>query len=356
MESRQAASEAGRSRLMHIALTADPELPVPPRLYGGIERIIAMLAAELTNRGHQVTIFAHPESTAAGVLVPWPGCSSSLPTDTARNAFTLWREIRGRRVDVLHSFSRIAYLLPLLAHPVPKLMSYQRPITRRTVEMGYLLSRRSLEFSAISHWMMNPVADIGRWHLIPNGVPLSSFPFVADPGPDAPLMFLGRVEAIKGPHLAIEVARRTGLPLVIAGNIPLEHQEWFDHTIAPELDAQICYVGPVDDAQKASLLGQARALLMPILWDEPFGIVMAEALACGTPVLGLRRGAVAEVVEDGISGFVLDNLDQLVAAGPRVLQLDRWACRCRVEQHYSEAAVTNGYLAVYRDLLNRISA
>lgn len=341
---------------MHIALTSDPELPVPPRLYGGIERVIAMLAAELSNRGHRVTLFAHRESTARAELVPWPGRRSSSLSDSLRNAHILLREVRRRQVDVLHSFSRIAYLIPLLPLPVPKLMSYQRPITRRTVQIGYALSRGSLEFSAISHWMMKPVADIGRWHLVPNGVPLPSFPFVADPGPEAPLMFLGRVEAIKGPHLAIEVARRTGLPLVIAGNIPPGHQDWFDTTIAPELDAQICYVGPVDDAQKAALLGQARALLMPILWDEPFGIVMAEALACGTPVLGLRRGSVPEVVDDGVSGFVVDNLDQLVAAVSRLPQLNRLGCRCQVERHYSEAAVTNGYLAVYRDLISRTSA
>lgn len=341
---------------MHIALTADPELPVPPRLYGGIERVIAMLAAELSKKGHRVTLFAHPESTACVELVPWPGRRSRSRSDFISNAHTLWREVFLRKVDVLHSFSRIAYLLPLLPLAIPKLMSYQRPITRRTVRMGYALSRGSLEFSAISQWMMKPVADIGRWHLVPNGVPLASFPFVADPGPDAPLMFLGRVEAIKGPHLAIKVARRTGLPLLIAGNIPPEHQEWFDSTIAPQLDAQIRYVGPVDDAQKAALLGQARALLMPILWDEPFGIVMAEALACGTPVLGFRRGAVPEVVDDGVSGFVVDDLDQLVAALPRLPQLDRRACRCRVEQHYSEAAVTEGYLSIYRDLLCRTSA
>ena len=341
---------------MHIALTSDPELPVPPRLYGGIERVIAMLVSELHNRGHRVTLFAHPQSTVAAELVPWPGRSSSSRSDTLRNGHTLWREVRRRQVDVLHSFSRIAYLLPLLPLPVPKLMSYQRPVTRRTVQMGNALSLGSLEFSAISQWMMKPVGDLGRWHLVPNGVPLAIFPFEADPGSEAPLMFLGRVEAIKGPHLAIEVARRTGLPLVIAGNIPLEHQAWFNSTIAPELDAQIRYVGPVDDARKAVLLGQARALLMPILWDEPFGIVMAEALACGTPVLGLRRGAVPEVVEDGVSGFVVDDLDQLVAAVYSLPQLDRLACRSRVEQHYSETAVAEGYLAVYRDLLCRTSA
>lgn len=335
---------------MHIALTADPELPVPPRLYGGIERVIAMLAVELSARGHQVTLFAHPESTAAAELVPWPGRTSRSRRETARNVFTLWRETRQRRVDLIHSFSRIAYLLPLLPLPIPKLMSYQRPISRHTVQLGHALSRGTLEFSAISRWMMQPVADIGRWHLVPNGVPLDTYPFVADPGPEAPLMFLGRVEEIKGPHLAIEVAQRTGLPLVIAGNVPPEHQHWFETTIAPHLNERIRYVGPVDDARKAELLGRARALLMPILWDEPFGIVMAESLACGTPVVGLHRGAVPEVLEHGVSGFVLADLDQLVAAVPRLGSLDRRACRQRVEACYSEVAVADSYLRVYRQL------
>lgn len=336
---------------MHIALTADPELPVPPKLYGGIERVIAMLAAELSNRGHQVTLFAHPDSTAAGTLVPWPGGSSNSRVDTIRNATTLWREVQRKHVDVLHSFSRIAYLLPLLPLPVPKLMSYQRPITRRTVQMGHALSRSSLEFSAISQWMMGPVADIGRWHLVPNGVPLSNFPYVDNPGLDAPLMFLGRVEAIKGPHLAIEVAQRTNLPLVIAGNIPSEHQGWFDAQIAPHLNEQIRYVGPVDDARKAELLGRSRALLMPILWDEPFGIVMAEAMACGTPVIGFRRGSVPEVVEHGVSGLVVDDLDQMVLAVDQLAALKRRACRVSVENSYSESAVADSYLNVYQTLL-----
>lgn len=338
---------------MHIALTADPELPVPPLLYGGIERVIAMLAAELNARGHRVTLFAHSDSTAVTELVPWPGRSSRSRRDIWRNASTLWRETHLRKVDLIHSFSRIAYLLPLLPLPIPKLMSYQRPISRRSVRFSQTLSRGTLEFTAISRWMMQPVADIGRWHLVPNGVPLATYPFVADPGPDAPLMFLGRVEAIKGPHLAIEVARRTGLPLVIAGNVPPEHQGWFEAHIAPHLDDQIRYVGPVDDQRKAELLGRARALLMPILWDEPFGIVMAEAMACGTPVLGFRRGSVPEVVEQGVNGFVVTDLDGMVSSVDRLGELKRPEARQRVERHYSDRAIADGYLDVYSRILQR---
>lgn len=336
---------------MHIALTSDPELPVPPKLYGGIERIIDMLARELTARGHQVTLFAHRDSDSAGELVAWPGQSSRSLRDSWRNALTLTKEVNSRQVDIVHSFSRIAYLLPLLQKSIPKLMSYQRAISRRSVKLGHRLSGGSLQFSAISDWMIKPVADIGSWHMVPNGVPMNTFPFVADPGPNAPLMFLGRIEEIKGPHLAIEVAKKSGLPLIIAGNVPEEHQSWFDSYIAPHLGEQIHYVGPVDDHQKAQLLGQARALLMPILWDEPFGIVMAEAMACGTPVLGFNRGSVPEVVEHGVSGFVVNDLESLVKSVGCLSQLHRLDSRLRVEQNYSEVSVADAYLNTYTTMM-----
>jgi glycosyltransferase involved in cell wall biosynthesis len=230
-------------------------------------------------------------------------------------------------------------------------MSYQRPVTRRAVKLGNAIGGSSLQFTAVSHWMMQSVSGIGRWHMVPNGIRLADYPLVSSSRPEAPLVFLGRVEAIKGPHLAIEVALRTGLPLVIAGNVPHEHQSWFDAFISPHLGRSITYMGPIDDVQKAQLLGSARALLMPILWDEPFGIVMAEAMACGTPVLGFDRGAVSEVVEHGVSGFVVKDLDALVMSVGRLGELDRSEVRRRVEVHYSEVAVVDGYLEVYRQMI-----
>ena len=338
---------------MHIALTADPELPVPPRHYGGIERIIDLLARELTRRGHVVTLFAHPESSTSAELIAWPGRSSRSRRDTVRNSACLLRHALRRRFDLIHSFSRVAYLLPLLPQPIPKLMSYQRAIHPRSIQVGQALSRGTLQFTALSRWMIEPVAPLGTWHLVPNGVELSAYPFKQAVGSEAPLVFLGRVEAIKGPHIAIEVARRSGIPLVIAGNVPPDHVAWFDTHIRPQLDTSITYVGPVDDCQKAQLLGGARALLMPILWEEPFGIVMAEAMACGTPVLGFARGAVPEVVEHGITGFVVETVEQLVESVGRIEQLERLACRQRVELHYSESAITEAYLRVYSGLLLR---
>ena len=339
---------------VRIALTADPELPVPPRYYGGIERVVDMLARGLTAQGHEVTLFAHPGSRTEGRLVPWPGGSSRSRADTLRNAAALARTVLGGRFDIVHSFSRVAYLTPLLPLPVPKLMTYQRDICRRSVRLGHVLSRGSLHFSAISRWMMKNVEDIGTWYLVFNGVPLSTYDYRADPGPDAPLMFLGRIEEIKGPHLAIEIARRTGLRLILAGNVPDEHRGWFETNIAPHVDGgQIVYRGPVDDKQKNALLGKARALLMPILWEEPFGIVMAEAMACGTPVVGFARGAVPEVVEQGVTGFVTGDLEGMIAAVGKVDAIRRRACRERVEQYFSDSAVVDVYLSIQRQMTGK---
>jgi glycosyltransferase involved in cell wall biosynthesis len=341
------------STRLRIALTVDPELPVPPLHYGGIERIVDMLARGLVSRGHQVTLFAHADSATVGHLVPWPGQSSRSPTDTARNAATLARHAYTKRFDLVHSFSRIAYLTPLLPLPISKLMTYQRHISLRSVRLGQTLSRGTLWFSAISRWMMRDAKEIGTWRLVFNGVPLEVFHLRPDLRPDAPLVFLGRVEEIKGPHLAIEIARRAKLPLVIAGNVFPEHRAWFQANIAPHVDGQgVVFRGPVNNTEKDELLGGARALLMPILWDEPFGIVMAEAMACGTPVLGLCRGAVPEVVEHGVTGFVADDVGGLVVAAGRLHEIDRGACRARVERLFSDASAVEAYLAVYSEMLS----
>jgi glycosyltransferase involved in cell wall biosynthesis len=340
---------------LRIALTVDPELPVPPLHYGGIERIVDMLARNLDGRGHQVTLFAHPQSTCSVPKVGWGGRTSRSRLDTLRNAATLNRHVVAGRYDLVHSFSRIAYLAPILTFPIPKLMSYQREISPRTTGLAHRLSRGTLEFSAISRQMMQKAALPGRWHLVPNGVPLATYVLREHVEADAPLVFLGRIEEIKGPHIAIEAARRAGRRLILCGNVPAEHRPWFEACIVPHIDGdRVRYVGSVDDAQKSAHLGAACALLMPILWDEPFGIVMAEAMACGTPVIGFRRGAVPEVVLDGASGFVVDTVEEIARAVGRISEISRAACRSRVEKLYSDAAVTEGYLDVYAQLIARV--
>jgi glycosyltransferase involved in cell wall biosynthesis len=337
---------------LRVAITADPELPVPPQHYGGIERIVDLLARRLVRQGHDVTLFAHPASASAGRLIPFPGKSSASWLDTARNTAVLTRYVLTHHVDVVHSFSRLQYLLPILPLRIPKLMTYQRAVTRRSVRLASHLSHGTLHFAAISRYMMKPVSDIGKWRLVPNCASLDRYRFQPNVDHDAPLMFLGRIEEIKGAHLAIEVARRTGLKLCIAGNVPPEHRSYFEARIKPFIDNdRVIYAGPVGDEDKNLLLGRARALLMPVLWEEPFGIVMVEAMACGTPVIGLDCGAVSEVVEDGVSGFVRRDLDGLVEGVGRIGEIDRHLCRERVERQFSDAVLTENYLSAYRDVI-----
>lgn len=347
---------------MNVFLLVDPEIPVPPRLYGGIERVVDLLARKLVARGHEVTVLAHPESAPGCRLVPWRGRSSSSRRDTLRNAAQLAallaaNGLRGAawRDTVVHCFARMAFMTPLLPLPIAKLQTYERAITERSVRLGQGLSRGTLLFTACSDSCASSGNVTGDWTTVYNGVPIERYTATPRVAGDAPLVFLGRVERIKGAHTAIEVARRTGRRLVIAGNLP---ERGPDVAYARELVAscdgrQLQYVGPVDDAGKDALLGSAAALLMPIEWEEPFGIVMAEALACGTPVLGLARGSVPEVVEHGVTGFVCRDLAELVAAVGKLDAIDRGRCRQAAEQRFSGEAMVAAYEAVYVRALAR---
>jgi glycosyltransferase involved in cell wall biosynthesis len=336
-------------RTFSILLTADPDFPVPPRFYGGIERIVAMLAEGLAARGHRITLVAHPDSTAAVTRVSYTRRTRS-DWSTIAHAAVIARAWWQARPDVIHSFGRLASLGPLLAARVPKVMSYQREISPGSVRWGRRLSR-NLAFAACSYHMIQPVKDLADWHVIHNAVDASHYRFAPVVPHDAPLMFLGRIEPIKGPDLAIDLAKRTGRRLIIAGNVTPEFQSYFDEQIKPHVDGRsVQYVGPVDDEAKSRLLSSAAALLMPIRWEEPFGIVMAEALACGTPVIGLARGAVPEVVEHGITGAVCADLDAMTTAIHSIDTFDREACRRSVEVRFSKAMVVERYEALYAQI------
>lgn len=341
---------------MRILLTADPEIPVPPTHYGGIERIVAGLVEEFSARGHTVGLVAHPESTApAACLFTWPGLHSQNRRDTVRNALALWRAVHQFRPDVLHSFSRLMYLLPLLRSRLPKIMSYQRDPTPRPISIATRLARSgTLRFTGCSEYICRlGRAVAGDWSPIHNFVDVGRFTFRPHVPADAPLVFLSRVESIKGPHLAIAAARKAGRRLVIAGNHSAtpDQADYWRKEVQPEIGRDgVEYIGPVNDAQKNELLGGAAGLIVPIQWEEPFGIVFAEALACGTPVISCPRGALSEIVTDGQTGFLCRTEDELVAAIHRLSQLDRAACRRSAEEHFSRAIVGDKYLQVYGEM------
>ena len=260
------------------------------------------------------------------------------------------RTVLDGNFDLIHSHGRLAYLLPLLPLRIPKIMTYGRHISPRSVKWGGRLSGKSLAFTGVSSQLIQDVAALHQCHVVYNGVDDELLEYQPHTAADSPLVFLGRLEWIKGPHLAIDVARRSGRRLILAGNIPedLAHPSYFESEIQPHLDGkQISYIGPVNDLEKNRLLGQASAFLMPILWDEPFGLVMAEALACGTPVISLRRGAAPEIIEHGVTGFLCNTVEEMAAAVARIPGIDRAACRRSLEERFSGATMVREYLRVY---------
>ena len=336
---------------MRVAITADPEIPVPPKRYGGVERIVHMLVRGLVERGYDVTLFAHPDSEVPCKLEPYPGSRSRSNSDLLRNMWHVSSKVLQRRYDLIHSFGRLAYLLPTLPTRVPKLMSYERLITARRVMWGERLARGTLHFTGCSRHLIKSFLGKDNWHVVYNGVPMATYQFREKVSEDSPLVFLGRIEEFKGPHLAIEVALRSGRRLIIAGNVPhqTKHQIFFEEKIRPHIDGdKIKYVGPVTDEQKNEVLGRAAALLMPLVGEEAFGIVMAEALACGTPVLGFNRGPIPEVVENMVNGFVCESVEEMVAAVKRIEVIERRACRRIVEEKFSDRAVVDAYERLYQ--------
>ena len=346
---------------MRIAITADPYLPVPPRLYGGIERVVDMLVRGLSARGHHVTLFAHPESRTLGGLVPY-GAPPHVGVrvrliELGQVGAGLWR--RRHEIDVIHSFGRLGALLPVLGlRGLPKIQSYQRQVPWRGVEVARQLAGRSLRFTACSDSLYGArpaeCADGNGWRTIYNGVETARYDAISSVPPDAPLVFLGRLEPIKGAHHAIAIARAAGRRLVIAGNRVEASAQYFATRIAPHLGGpEVTYVGAVDDRRKNAVLGSAAALLMPVEWDEPFGIVMAEALACGTPVIGFARGSVPEIVRDGMNGYVIRTVDEAAEAVHRLPAIDRRAVRADCEARFGDRVVVDGYERLYREVLAR---
>ncbi len=344
---------------MRVLLTADPELPVPPGGYGGIERIVDGLARQFRAGGHTVALVARAGSTCpVDAFFPWTARRSQSLLGTPLNLRALNRAVRVFRPDVIHSFSRLAYLVSQLrSGRTPVVMSYQRHPGARGVRLAARIARGTLRFTGCSEFLCRlGRAAGGEWTAIPNFADTAAIDFVAAVPADAPLLFLSRIESIKGPDVAIAAARAAGRPLVLAGNRSRSGPEadfWRDR-IAPELDrAGVTWVGEVDDHRKNELLGRAAALLVPIRWDEPFGIVFAEALAAGTPVITCPRGAAPEIVRDGCEGFLVADAAGAAAAVTRLPAISRRACRTRAESFFSPDAVSARYLDFYRSLVRR---
>jgi len=339
---------------MRILLVMDPFIPVPPEHYGGIERVVYDIAVQFVKQGHQVTLVAGPNSKSPDRLITY-GKNGALDPRVdlklLKDVFLiLRREIKNH--DVVHNFGRLVFLAPFLKSRIPKVQTYMRYVNRRNIELFDKIRPLNLTFTAVSDAIANTgTTPKSIWKTVYNCAPIEQFEYRATTATDSYLAFLGRLERCKGAHSAIRVAKLSNRKLIIAGNISeLPHElSYFREEIEPLIDGtQITYIGPVNNVQKNELLGNAVALLTPVEWFEPFPIIIPEAYACGTPVLGFDNGGIAEGIEQGVTGFVSKTVEEMARQVGLIAQLDRSECRKKAERDYSDIKIANDYLAIYR--------
>jgi glycosyltransferase involved in cell wall biosynthesis len=334
----------------------DPGIPVPPPFYGGHERLVYLFAEEYARMGHEVTVLAGPDSRNSGITITF-GINDLNRSNRQRRKEMLfvWQYLRKNKnnFDLIHNFGRLIYLLPTLNSSVKKIMTYGRPVSTRGVRLFTSLPNRNLIFTACSNYCVSTGNVAGNWKTVYNAIDFSQYQLREKISEDAPLIFLGRLDRIKGVHTAIQIAKETGDKLIIGGNIShtVDNYEYFKKEIEPLIDGrQIVYLGPLNDEEKNKYLGQSKALLFPIEWDEPFGMVMIEAMACGTPVIAFNRGSVPEVVEENVTGFIVQSQDEMVQKLAKIKKIDRQECRKKAEAKFNLSRLAAKYLELFNEV------
>jgi glycosyltransferase involved in cell wall biosynthesis len=340
---------------MRIAQIAPLAESVPPKLYGGTERIVSYLTEELVRQGHDVTLFASGDSRTAARLHPCspealrlnPNVSDPLP-----HHLVMLERVR----ELAHTFDVLHFHIDLMHFPLLR--------TMRTPAVTTLHGRLDLPdlvpfynvFSdiplvSISDDQRRPMPPVHWLGTVQHGMPADLLAF--NPAPAGGyLAFLGRISPEKRPDRAIELANRTGVKLKIAAKVDKADERYWTETIEPMTrdNPLVEFIGEIGDRQKAEFLGNALALVFPIDWPEPFGIVMIEAMACGTPVIAFDRGSVPEVIDDGVTGFVVDTVEQAATAVLRAVALDRAGVRATFERRFTAERMARDYLTLYRRL------
>jgi glycosyltransferase involved in cell wall biosynthesis len=341
--------------MMKIAQVAPVWESVPPKLYGGTERIVSYLTEELVRMGHEVTLFASGDSRTAAQLEVV--CPRALRLNTGifnRDASMVMLQERSLgssgEFDIVHSH------LDFLGFPLARRSS--RPVV--TTLHGRLdLPELEPVFREYAEMPLVSISDAQRrpmswanWQAtIHHGLPRDLYSFHAEP--EGYLAFLGRISPEKRPDHAIQLAKRAGLPLRIAAKVDPADREYYRSEIEPMLDHPLIeFIGEISDQEKNEFVGNALALVCPYDWPEPFGLVLIEALACGTPVLAYRRGSIPEIIEDGETGFVCESLPEMVESIGRITTIDRRHCRAAFEKRFTADRMAHDYLTLYERILD----
>lgn len=344
---------------MKIALIAPIVESIPPVAYGGIELIVSLLAEGLAAAGHDVTLLASGDSKTSAKLV------STFPqalrrSEQANDRF--WeREMRliglaesikylnQHAFDIIHSHLdwKMLPFEPLLNGPLTTTL--HGPLNVPAMQAVYTRYPHS-RLVSLSHAQRRPLPDLHYVANVYNGIDTSKFSY--QDVPEDYFLFLGRISPEKGPTLAIEAAKRANINLIMAAKIDPVDQEFFDKEVKPLIDGvQIQFIGEVNHQQKIPLLQKAKGMLFPIQWEEPFGLVMTEAMACGTPVIAFHRGSVPEVIIDKKTGFIVDTLEEMVEAVPKISSLKRIDCHTHVKENFSLEKMVADYEQAYKDIL-----
>jgi glycosyltransferase involved in cell wall biosynthesis len=339
---------------MKIAQVSPLWESVPPKLYGGTERIVSYITEELVRLGHDVTLFASGDSQTAARLDAV--CSHALRLNTGifnRDApMTMLQE---RSLGAAGDFDVIHSHLDFLGFPLAR----RNPLPVLTTLHGRLdLPELEPVFREYNEMPLVSISDAQRQPLpwanwqatIHHGLPRDLYTF--HPQPQGYLAFLGRIAVEKRPDHAIEIAKRSGLPLRIAAKVDPTDLQYYRSEIEPLLDHPLVeFIGEISDAEKNDFIGNAAALVCPYDWPEPFGLVLIEALACGTPVLAYRRGSIPEIIDDGITGFVCESLSEMAEAVERIPLIDRRRCRAAFDERFTADRMARDYVALYERIV-----
>jgi glycosyltransferase involved in cell wall biosynthesis len=345
---------------MKIAQIAPLAESVPPKLYGGTERVVSYLTEELVRLGHEVTLFASGDSHTAAKLVPCSPRALRLDPrvrDPLPHLVTMLERVRQRagEFDVLHFHTDTLHLPLFRPYAAKTVTTLHWRLDIPDVQPLYQ-EFREMPVVSISDSQRRPLPH-ARWvGTVYHGLSPEVCPFNPAPrsGRGPYLAFLGRVSPEKGLDRAIEIAKRANLRLRIAAKVDDADEDYYHERIEPLIDRRLIeFIGEVDEERKPGFLGNATALLFPIDWPEPFGLAMIEAMSCGTPVIAWPNGSVPEIVEHGVSGLIVDSVEEAAAAVPQAARLDRERVRLRFEERFSAARMARDYLAVYRALKAR---